>query len=71
MKTHFYSGLIRITEVSKAYNLVGKEMASRTSIYLDNNSTIKVDFGKLAEGLYFMLIEGEGEKMIQKMIINR
>ncbi len=55
----------------RAYNLVGKEMASRANIYLDGKSTIRIDFGELSEGLYFMVIEGQGEKMIQKLIIKR
>ncbi len=55
----------------RAYNLVGKEMASRTNIYLNGKNSIKIDFGGLSEGLYFMVIEGQGEKMIQKLIIRK
>jgi hypothetical protein len=53
-----------------AYNLIGKIMAQQTDVYLDGENTVTVNFRDLPEGLYFIVIEGQGEKMIRKLIIN-
>lgn len=55
----------------RAFNIVGKEMASLSDIYLDGKNSFTVNFNGLSEGLYFLVIEGQGEKMIQKLIINK
>jgi len=55
----------------RAFNIVGKEMASTHGIYLDGESSFTINFSELSEGLYFLVIEGQGEKMIQKLIINQ
>jgi len=54
----------------RAYNLIGKTMAQQAGVYLDGQNTVTVDFRDLPEGLYFIVIEGQGEKMIRKLIIN-
>jgi hypothetical protein len=54
----------------KAYNMLGREMESSEGIYMDGANTISINFGDLSEGLYFVVIEGQGVKMIQKLIIH-
>ncbi len=55
----------------RVYNLVGKSMEQLPDIYLDGYNSISVDFRNLPEGLYFIVIEGESEKLIRKLIINK
>ncbi len=55
----------------RAFNIVGKEMASMSNLYLDGQNSFTINFNELSEGLYFLVIEGQGEKMIQKLIINK
>ncbi len=55
----------------KIFNLLGKEMDVREDIRLDGESTFTISFGNLPEGLYFTVIEGQGQKMIRKMIIRK
>jgi hypothetical protein len=57
--------------VLRAYSLLGKEMAIRPDVFLDGNTTFTVDFSTLPEGLYFVVIEGQGEKMIRKLIMRK
>ncbi len=55
----------------KAYNLVGKLMEQEPDVMLDGSHSFTVDFNSLPEGLYFVVIEGQGQKMIQKLIIKK
>jgi hypothetical protein len=54
----------------RAFNMLGRELASSEGIYLDGANTLSIDFGSLPEGIYFVVIEGQGVKMIQKLIIH-
>jgi hypothetical protein len=54
-----------------AYNMVGKQMTEMEELFLNGNDTFSIDFGKLPEGLYFVVIQSQNEKMIRKMIIHK
>jgi len=53
-----------------AYNMIGKMVAQQSRIYLDGENSFNLNLGHLPEGLYFLVIEGQGEKMVRKLIIN-
>lgn len=54
-----------------AYNMVGKQMTTQEEVYINTSGSFTVDFGQLPEGLYFIVIKGQDEQMIQKMIIHK
>ena len=52
------------------YSILGELMAQQNGIFIDNNASIKLDFGHLTEGIYFVAIKGQDEMMVQKLIIH-
>jgi len=53
------------------YSLTGTEMTPAIETYIDGEQTMKMDLSTLAEGIYFVVIEGQGEKVIEKLIVTK
>jgi len=53
------------------YSLTGIEMILATGMYIDDEQTIQIDLSSLSEGIYFIVMEGESEKLIQKLVVTK
>jgi hypothetical protein len=55
----------------RVYNLTGNMMAEQSGLSLDNNSPLDINFSHLPNGLYFLSVEGQGIRIVRKLIISQ
>ena len=55
----------------KVLNVLGKEVYSKAGLNINGDVSVRVDLSSQPEGVYFVVISGENQKVVRKVLLNK